>query len=155
MDTVALSRWTPRGAIVFAALMGCLSSSAERLPDGFEPTVVMGDAPWVLGFRPATGYAAALREEDGRWREDSPDARGRVLAAATTPGGLVTLVGEVGQTTAQLWHFQDGTWQGGAMLGHGPVTQLAVAEDGSLWTCLLYTSPSPRDATLSRMPSSA
>ena len=25
----------------------------------------------------------------------------------------------------------------------------------STWTCLLYTSPSPRDATLSRMPSSA
>ena len=25
----------------------------------------------------------------------------------------------------------------------------------SEWTCLLYTSPSPRDATLSRMPSSA
>ena len=24
-----------------------------------------------------------------------------------------------------------------------------------IWTCLLYTSPSPRDATLSRMPSSA
>ena len=28
-----------------------------------------------------------------------------------------------------------------------------VSEDGK--TCLLYTSPSPRDATLSRMPSSA
>ena len=26
---------------------------------------------------------------------------------------------------------------------------------GSLYPCLLYTSPSPRDATLSRMPSSA
>ena len=26
---------------------------------------------------------------------------------------------------------------------------------GRLWRCLLYTSPSPRDATLSRMPSSA
>ena len=26
---------------------------------------------------------------------------------------------------------------------------------GSVLTCLLYTSPSPRDATLSRMPSSA
>ena len=26
---------------------------------------------------------------------------------------------------------------------------------GSVYTCLLYTSPSPRDATLSRMPSSA
>ena len=27
--------------------------------------------------------------------------------------------------------------------------------DGKVWVCLLYTSPSPRDATLSRMPSSA
>ena len=27
--------------------------------------------------------------------------------------------------------------------------------NGRLWSCLLYTSPSPRDATLSRMPSSA
>ena len=26
---------------------------------------------------------------------------------------------------------------------------------GATYTCLLYTSPSPRDATLSRMPSSA
>ena len=31
-----------------------------------------------------------------------------------------------------------------------------VTTGGSLpWSCLLYTSPSPRDATLSRMPSSA
>ena len=30
---------------------------------------------------------------------------------------------------------------------------IAVECDG--WICLLYTSPSPRDATLSRMPSSA
>ena len=28
-------------------------------------------------------------------------------------------------------------------------------ELGPRWVCLLYTSPSPRDATLSRMPSSA
>jgi len=28
-------------------------------------------------------------------------------------------------------------------------------EDEDVWNCLLYTSPSPRDATLSRMPSSA
>ena len=31
----------------------------------------------------------------------------------------------------------------------------AEAEGRSVETCLLYTSPSPRDATLSRMPSSA
>ena len=30
-----------------------------------------------------------------------------------------------------------------------------VSTDAPLWRCLLYTSPSPRDATLSRMPSSA
>ena len=31
----------------------------------------------------------------------------------------------------------------------------ATESGESLWSCLLYTSPSPRDATLSRMPSSA
>ena len=30
-----------------------------------------------------------------------------------------------------------------------------VSVDARHWDCLLYTSPSPRDATLSRMPSSA
>ena len=32
---------------------------------------------------------------------------------------------------------------------------MTTLEKGQLMTCLLYTSPSPRDATLSRMPSSA
>ena len=32
---------------------------------------------------------------------------------------------------------------------------LTLAMSGPTWICLLYTSPSPRDATLSRMPSSA
>ena len=30
-----------------------------------------------------------------------------------------------------------------------------LVPESRTWTCLLYTSPSPRDATLSRMPSSA
>ena len=30
-----------------------------------------------------------------------------------------------------------------------------IFNKGRSWICLLYTSPSPRDATLSRMPSSA
>ena len=32
---------------------------------------------------------------------------------------------------------------------------VTVIVGGGIWGCLLYTSPSPRDATLSRMPSSA
>ena len=35
------------------------------------------------------------------------------------------------------------------------MTYVINFERGWMWTCLLYTSPSPRDATLSRMPSSA
>ena len=34
-----------------------------------------------------------------------------------------------------------------------PITEEII--DTTVYTCLLYTSPSPRDATLSRMPSSA
>ena len=32
---------------------------------------------------------------------------------------------------------------------------ILLQEDNKIRSCLLYTSPSPRDATLSRMPSSA
>ena len=40
--------------------------------------------------------------------------------------------------------------------GHAPKGSLIkVLGGGEISTCLLYTSPSPRDATLSRMPSSA
>ena len=35
------------------------------------------------------------------------------------------------------------------------ITITSVEVSGDLQHCLLYTSPSPRDATLSRMPSSA
>ena len=38
---------------------------------------------------------------------------------------------------------------------HPVVIIIAVLFFGGIWGCLLYTSPSPRDATLSRMPSSA
>ena len=35
------------------------------------------------------------------------------------------------------------------------MTRLGVLDEGEHWNCLLYTSPSPRDTLLSRMPSSA
>ena len=40
-------------------------------------------------------------------------------------------------------------------LEHGGEAKQASDLDWKSWGCLLYTSPSPRDATLSRMPSSA
>ena len=42
----------------------------------------------------------------------------------------------------------------GTTIGHTDDTDLMTVADGLL-TCLLYTSPSPRDGLLSRMPSSA
>ena len=44
---------------------------------------------------------------------------------------------------------------GGAIFGFALGTFFSVAMIGLSGACLLYTSPSPRDATLSRMPSSA
>ena len=37
----------------------------------------------------------------------------------------------------------------------GRIVSFTETHDGRYLICLLYTSPSPRDATLSRMPSSA
>ena len=42
-------------------------------------------------------------------------------------------------------------WQQAAKLESGKVSK----EDYNNWCCLLYTSPSPRDLSTSRMPSSA
>ena len=41
-----------------------------------------------------------------------------------------------------------------ARLGEGKA-KVALLTTGTDWHCLLYTSPSPRDEVLSRMPSSA
>ena len=70
------------------------------------------------------------------------DARaGRLVLVAVTAGALVSLLlGVYGKTH---------TPTGGAiaLFGFGSLIQMKV--------CLLYTSPSPRDGLLSRMPSSA
>ena len=58
-----------------------------------------------------------------------------------------TVTSADGQPLAGANVIVDGTTKGAATDGEGKYTILNV--------CLLYTSPSPRDATLSRMPSSA
>ena len=48
---------------------------------------------------------------------------------------------------------EDDEWNAGHHSGAKHIPMSTIPEN--LNTCLLYTSPSPRDATLSRMPSSA
>ena len=51
--------------------------------------------------------------------------------------------------------LKKGTAEGPLWGGNLSLVMNRLGTDGQINTCLLYTSPSPRDATLSRMPSSA
>ena len=44
---------------------------------------------------------------------------------------------------------------GDVSVRQGRINEVGTVTEGLAPSCLLYTSPSPRDATLSRMPSSA
>ena len=54
----------------------------------------------------------------------------------------VSLMGMKGDEQADMKH-------------HGGINKAVYSYDMAYYTCLLYTSPSPRDRTRSRMPSSA
>ena len=77
----------------------------------------------------------------------------------STPDSSVT-VAFAGQTI-QAKADANGQWQATLSplaINANPASLTVTAADGNKITindCLLYTSPSPRDATLSRMPSSA
>ena len=61
-----------------------------------------------------------------------------------------------GLVLAHRQNFVDGSLAKGTILTASHVAELGAAGiDRLICACLLYTSPSPRDATLSRMPSSA
>jgi len=64
--------------------------------------------------------------------------------------GLVVSIMRVGILQPLIVREQDSEFH--LVAGH---RRLAAAKKANLKSCLLYTSPSPRDATLSRMPSSA
>ena len=127
-------------------------------------------AEWLLDERPAdvaermsdTGAVdltiELLRNCEGLW--DAQRSAGRVLANASRPGGRIPL------RAYNLVFPQPPDIATDATAGTLPAELLiavaAVGQDGTACTqpsepvaCLLYTSPSPRDRTRSRMPSSA
>ena len=77
--------------------------------------------------------------EDGKIKlitNDSPDCDKKINGS-----GLVSIPGLIDT------HVHYGVYS--------PIDQAAISESHAAAICLLYTSPSPRDRSLSRMPSSA
>ena len=59
----------------------------------------------------------------------------------------------MGQYLDDLWNDLEQTWD--LAMKVNDLSETERGDPNQAWSCLLYTSPSPRDATLSRMPSSA
>ena len=124
----------------------------------------------VLGSGGARGYAhiGALEVLDERGFEV-------VTIAGTSMGALVGGVAAAGRldaytewarslTQREVWRLLDLslTSGGGAIRAERIIAKVGEILDGATneslpipYTCLLYTSPSPRDLSTSRMPSSA
>ena len=103
--------------------------------------------------------SAVLAEESIHWIDDTEDATPEILARLLD-GRELTIFG-----FRPFLRCNSGTLEINGGVPESPAKQekIRAAWDAlpitkiinDVHTCLLYTSPSPRDATLSRMPSSA
>ena len=104
-----------------------------------------------LGFEEVrtTQKIQAAMESIGATRLPCPTATGCIYEIDTRrPGKTVVLRGDI-----DALPISEGTKKDTHSKHEGIMH--ACGHDGHAAICLLYTSPSPRDATLSRMPSSA
>ena len=74
----------------------------------------------------------------------------KAAGVGDTPEGIALKASYSAGDTAGLDFLDD--FPGIAPFGRGPYPTMYTQRP---WTCLLYTSPSPRDLSTSRMPSSA
>ena len=122
------------------------------------PKVVICAVPgWAVGGGHSLHVICDLTiasAEHGKFKQTDTD-----VASFDGGFGSAYLAKQVGQKIAREIFFLGRTYsaeeakQQGAVNAVVPHAQLET--EALAWACLLYTSPSPRDATLSRMPSSA
>ena len=89
--------------------------------------------------------------QDPNWMGNSAVLHAGEVQRMSAGSGIVH--SEINQTGAPCRLLQ--IWIEPAQLGIQPAYEQKPFAIGEGWTCLLYTSPSPRDRTRSRMPSSA
>ena len=117
------------------------------LRDALDPTQTRSadasiDDPGSNEDRSTAGATSREMEEEAHRRASEAKAGGAVAESAL--GCLATLcAGATARGSMEV-----------VALDVGRIASAAI-DPAQPWTCLLYTSPSPRDATLSRMPSSA
>ena len=95
------------------------------------------------------GAVYVFVRSEGSWQQQA-----YLKASNTEPGdifGTAVSLSADGDTLAIGAGFEDSTATG----INGDQNDNSARDAGAVYVCLLYTSPSPRDATLSRMPSSA
>ena len=103
-------------------------------------------------------YTVVTGAAELRYQARAREALAQIKAARLAAGAVSAQCYSAGRTFADQTTadgFADGVAEEIETLGAlpGSVSLLQVADNG--YTCLLYTSPSPRDRTRSRMPSSA
>ena len=154
-----------RGALLLVLLAAACIDPRQSGEQGAAEREA-GAGPWpTLKTNFAVTPRSAPVAEDGQWTMAARDY------ASTRFSGLDQINTRNVASLKLAWTFSDGNFYGheGAPLVVGSTLYwvspfpnqlfaLDLARDGALkwtYTCLLYTSPSPRDLSTSRMPSSA
>ena len=109
---------------------------------------------WQAPHVAAAGQQTASQNQQA----EKPKVEKQTITVRKSTGGepmVVTVEGEPGQDPKVTTHMIQGEPMIAA-LGGGPRLGIEIRDLGKEdLACLLYTSPSPRDGLLSRMPSSA
>ena len=142
------------GGSVFDASGNCLQAMSTYTPGGRNnPRLLNGG---VISRVTPDGKVALLVH----WSAGSADAMAPV-GLAVGPDGVLYFIDQLSGNLV-AWTPRDGALVLARLrpplTGRfpGPLsTHVAVTSDNQVYVCLLYTSPSPRDGLLSRMPSSA
>ena len=140
-----------RSAALFA-VRALLDPEAPPSAGGHRPVRIVAAEGSMLNARPGAAVAAGNVETSSRVADLVIAALGALTEAPAQGQGTMnnlTLSGE-----GFTYYETIGGGQGACPDADGP-SAVHVAMSNTLNTCLLYTSPSPRDGLLSRMPSSA